>query len=87
VGEDRISLIGRIEALPACDPQRDPIDDQRPWERAFADAILAHQAHRDDLNAERHRCGTGRASQRDHGVTAPFASGPLVAHNILSGIS
>jgi len=28
-----------IEALPARYPQRDPIDDQRPWNDAFADAM------------------------------------------------
>jgi tetratricopeptide (TPR) repeat protein len=40
-----------IEALPARYPQRDPIDDQRPWNDAFADAMrLAHQAHPDDLD-------------------------------------
>src|SRR4029434_2106856 len=39
-----------IEALPARYPQRDPIDDQRPWNNAFADAMrLAHQAHPGDL--------------------------------------
>ena len=40
-----------IEALPARYPQRDPIDDQRPWNDAFADAMRrAHQAHPDDLD-------------------------------------
>jgi len=40
-----------IEALPARYPQRDPIDDQRPWNDAFADAMrLVHQAHPDDLD-------------------------------------
>jgi len=40
-----------IEALPARYPQRDPIDDQRPWNDAFADAMrLAHRAHPDDLD-------------------------------------
>jgi tetratricopeptide (TPR) repeat protein len=35
-----------IEALPARYPQRQPIDDQRPWNDAFADAMrLAHRAH------------------------------------------
>jgi tetratricopeptide (TPR) repeat protein len=39
-----------IEALPARYPQRDPIDDQRPWNDAFAEAMrLAHRAHPDDL--------------------------------------
>jgi tetratricopeptide (TPR) repeat protein len=54
-----LALVGRvsaperalIEALPARYPQRDPIDDQRPWNNAFADAMrLAHQAHPDDLD-------------------------------------
>jgi tetratricopeptide (TPR) repeat protein len=54
-----LALVGRvsaperalIEALPARYPRRDPIDDQRPWNDAFADAMrLAHQAHRDDLD-------------------------------------
>jgi hypothetical protein len=42
---DRITAPERalIEALPARYPQRDPIDDQRPWNDAFADAMrLAH---------------------------------------------
>src|SRR6516225_10635875 len=40
-----------IEALPARYPQRDPIDDQLPWNDAFADAMrLAHRAHPDDLD-------------------------------------
>ncbi len=40
-----------IEALPARYPQREPIDDQRPWNDAFADAMRrAHQAHPDDLD-------------------------------------
>ena len=40
-----------IEALAARYPKRDPIDDQRPWNDAFADAMrLAHQAHPDDLD-------------------------------------
>jgi tetratricopeptide (TPR) repeat protein len=40
-----------IEALPARYPQRDPIDDQRPWNDAFADAMrIAHAAHPDDLD-------------------------------------
>jgi tetratricopeptide (TPR) repeat protein len=40
-----------IEALPARYPQRDPIDDQRSWNDAFADAMrLAHRAHPDDLD-------------------------------------
>ncbi|MEA2962960.1 MAG: hypothetical protein QOI46_3058 [Alphaproteobacteria bacterium] len=39
-----------IEALPARYPQRNPIDDQGPWNDAFADAMrLAHQAHSGDL--------------------------------------
>ena len=48
-----------IEALPARYKQRDPIDDQRPWNDAFADAMrLAHQAHPDDLDL---RCIFGEA--------------------------
>jgi len=40
-----------IEALPTRFPQRDPIDDQRPWNDAFADAMRrAHQQHPDDLD-------------------------------------
>jgi tetratricopeptide (TPR) repeat protein len=40
-----------IEALPARYPQRDPIDDQRPWNDAFADAMrLVHRAHPNDLD-------------------------------------
>ena len=40
-----------IEALPARYPQRDPIDDQSPWNSAFADAMrLAYQAHPNDLD-------------------------------------
>jgi tetratricopeptide (TPR) repeat protein len=40
-----------IEALPTRYPQRDPIDDQRPWNDAFADAMrLAHQAFPEDLD-------------------------------------
>ena len=40
-----------IEALPARYPQRDPIDDERPWNDAFADAMRrAHQANPDDLD-------------------------------------
>jgi len=40
-----------IEALPARYPRRDPIDDQRPWNDAFADAMrFAHKAHSDDLD-------------------------------------
>ena len=40
-----------IEALPARYPQRNPIDDQLPWNDAFADAMrLAHQAYPDDLD-------------------------------------
>ena len=39
-----------IEALPVRYPQRDPIDDQRPWNDAFADAMrLTYRAHPDDL--------------------------------------
>ena len=40
-----------IEALPSRYPQRDRIDDQRPWNDSFADAMRrAHQAHPDDLD-------------------------------------
>jgi tetratricopeptide (TPR) repeat protein len=40
-----------IEALPARYPQRTPIDDQHPWDRAFADAMrAAHQASPRDLD-------------------------------------
>jgi tetratricopeptide (TPR) repeat protein len=40
-----------IEALPSRYPQRDPIDDQNPWNDAFADAMrLVHRAHPDDLD-------------------------------------
>jgi tetratricopeptide (TPR) repeat protein len=40
-----------IEALPARYPQRDPIDDQRAWNDAFADGMrLAQRAHPDDLD-------------------------------------
>ncbi|MGC1409273.1 MAG: hypothetical protein WA864_10065 [Acetobacteraceae bacterium] len=39
-----------IEALPSRYPQRDPIDDQTPWNDAFADAMRpANQAHPGDL--------------------------------------
>ncbi|HTI83711.1 MAG TPA: hypothetical protein VL614_24935 [Acetobacteraceae bacterium] len=40
-----------IEALPARYPQRDPIDDQAPWNHAFADAMRGvHRAHPHDLD-------------------------------------
>ncbi|MEJ0020448.1 MAG: hypothetical protein WDN25_28645 [Acetobacteraceae bacterium] len=40
-----------IEALPARYPQRDPIEDQKPWNDAFADAMrAAHRAHPADLD-------------------------------------
>jgi tetratricopeptide (TPR) repeat protein len=40
-----------IEALPARYPQRDPIDDQNPWNDAYADAMRrAYHAHPDDLD-------------------------------------
>ncbi len=40
-----------IEALPARYPQREPIEDQRPWNDAFADAMrLAHRVRPDDLD-------------------------------------
>ena len=50
---DRVTAPERalIQALPARFPQRDPIEDQRPWNDAFADAMRrAHQAHRRDLD-------------------------------------
>jgi len=50
---DRVTPAERalIEALPARYPQRDPIDDQRAWNDAFANAMrIAHQAHPDDLD-------------------------------------
>jgi tetratricopeptide (TPR) repeat protein len=50
---DRVTAPERalIEALPARYPQRDPIDDQRPWNDAFADAMrLVHRAHPGDLD-------------------------------------
>lgn len=40
-----------IEALQARYPQRQPIDDQRPWNDAFAEAMrAAHRAHPGDLD-------------------------------------
>jgi tetratricopeptide (TPR) repeat protein len=40
-----------IEALPARYPQRDPIEDQRPWNDAFAEAMRhAHLSHPEDLD-------------------------------------
>jgi len=40
-----------IQALPARYPQREPIDDQKPWNDAFTDAMrAAHQAHPQDLD-------------------------------------
>jgi len=40
-----------IEALPSRYPQREPIDDQGPWNDAFADAMRrAHRAHPADLD-------------------------------------
>ena len=40
-----------IEALATRYPQRDAIDDQRPWNDAFADAMRAvHRAHPNDLD-------------------------------------
>ncbi len=40
-----------IEALAARYPQREPIEDQQPWNDAFADAMRgAHRAHPDDLD-------------------------------------
>jgi tetratricopeptide (TPR) repeat protein len=50
---DRVTAPERalIKALPARYPQRDPIDDQRPWNDAFADAMrFAYQAHPGDLD-------------------------------------
>ena len=39
-----------IEALPARYPQREPIDEQSPWNDAYADAMReVYQAHPDDL--------------------------------------
>ncbi len=39
-----------IRALPARYPQREPLDDQAPWDAAFADAMRqVFHAHRDDL--------------------------------------
>jgi tetratricopeptide (TPR) repeat protein len=39
-----------IRALPARYPQREPLDDQAPWDAAFADAMRQiFHAHRDDL--------------------------------------
>jgi len=40
-----------IEALPSRYPQREPIEDQRAWNDAYADAMrAAYQAHRNDLD-------------------------------------
>ncbi len=40
-----------IEALAVRYPQREPIDDQRPWNDAFADAMReAYRAHPDDVD-------------------------------------
>lgn len=50
---ERVSPAERalIEALPARYPQRQPIDDQSPWDNAFADAMrAAFLAHRRDLD-------------------------------------
>ena len=39
-----------IHALPARYPQRDPIEDQSPWNDAFADAMrIVYETHPDDL--------------------------------------
>ncbi len=55
-----------IEALPARYPQRDPIDDQRPWNDAFADAMRrAHRAHPDDLDL---RCHLRRSDPQPHAL-------------------
>jgi tetratricopeptide (TPR) repeat protein len=41
-----------IRALPARYPQREPIEDQSPWDAAYADAMRrVFHAHRDDLEA------------------------------------
>jgi tetratricopeptide (TPR) repeat protein len=50
---DSVSAAERalIEALAARFPQRDTIEDQRPWNDAFTDAMrLAHRAHPGDLD-------------------------------------
>ncbi len=40
-----------VEALPSRYPQRDPIEDQSGWDRAFADAMRkVYKKHPDDLN-------------------------------------
>ncbi|MGA3004118.1 MAG: hypothetical protein ABSE20_20590 [Acetobacteraceae bacterium] len=40
-----------IEALQARYPQRNPVDDQRPWNDAFADVMrMAYRAHPNDLD-------------------------------------
>jgi hypothetical protein len=40
-----------LESAFARYPQRDVIDDQRPWNEAFADTMrVAHRAHSDDLD-------------------------------------
>ena len=55
-----------IQALPARFPQRDPIEDQRPWNDAFADAMRrAHQAHPPPTPARsrRRRCSTPRSER------------------------
>jgi tetratricopeptide (TPR) repeat protein len=40
-----------IEALPTRYPQREPVEDQKPWNNAFADAMrVAYGAHPDDLD-------------------------------------
>ena len=51
VGDVTAAERALIEALPARYPQRDPVDDQRPWNDAFAAAMRAvHLAHPDDLD-------------------------------------
>ena len=50
---DQLTPIERalIEALPSRYPQRDPIDDQSGWDRAFAEAMRqVFQQHPNDLN-------------------------------------
>jgi len=49
---ERVSPVERdlIQALPARYPQREPIDEQEPWNDAFADAMReVYRRHRDDL--------------------------------------
>ncbi len=51
--KDRMTPLERclIEALPARYPRRDPIEDQKPWNVDFMNAMrVAYQAHLDDLD-------------------------------------